>query len=773
MIGKVISHYRILEKIGAGGMGVIYKAEDTRLKRTVALKFLPPHALDSENDRRRFVQEAQAAASLDHPNICTIYEIDETDDAFIAMGYIEGHTLTDKISAGALKLTDAIDVAIQVAQGLSEAHSKKIIHRDIKSANVMITSRGIAKIMDFGIAKLPGGHALTKTGTTMGTLTYMSPEQVQGDEVDRRSDLWSLGVLLYEMIAGRAPFRGDRAEALMYSIVNQEPEPLAAFRAGVPADLQRVVGKALAKRPSERYQNADDLIVDLNAVAREMGGVPSDRADTKRAGSRVAIAIAIGAVLVALLVVGRNYVFPPSSGAISSIAVLPLANLSQDPEQDFFADGMTDALIAGLAKIGKLRVISRTSAMQYKGRLKPLPEIAKELDVDAVLEGSVMRAGPRVRITAELINADTEEHIWADNYERDMRDVLALQSDVARAVASEIALKLTSEDRTRLDSTPSVDPAAFDAYMRGRFHWNKRTPQDILKGLEYFQQALTIDPGYALAYVGVADSYNSAISYQMMPPEEAVPKAKLAAQEALRLDPTLGEAHCALAALSDKECKFAELIGDYERAVRLSPNYGTARQWYAEALSRLGRHQEAIEQIHQARALDPLSLAINTSVAELYYNNRQYDAALEAALKVLDLDPSFAPAVGMTAKIYDMKGMSNPAVQYYKRYMTLSGLDPRVADAFAQAYEQGGMDGARRWYATSFREAAIGRLTLGYSLALVYAMLGDREQSLEWLEKLSDRHCWNVADLKVEPMFDSLRDDPRYLQLLKKVGLEG
>jgi TolB-like protein/Tfp pilus assembly protein PilF len=469
---------------------------------------------------------------------------------------------------------------------------------------------------------------------------------------------------------------------------------------------------------------------------------------------------------------GKNYLFQSSSQAVNSIAVLPLDNLSRDPEQEFFADGMTDALIASLAKIGELRVISRTSVMRYKDTQKPLPEIARELNVDAVLEGSVMRSGPRVRITAQLIHASTDEHIWAENYERDMRDVLALQSDVALAIANEIVLTLTPDEKTRLASAPAVDPAALEAYMRGRFHWNKRTPSDIVKGLEYFEQAVAIDPDYAMAYVGIAESYTSCVTFQILPPEEAAPKAKRAAQKALQLDGTLGEAQSVIAALTDKECKFYQVIDDYERAVRMSPNYGTARQWYAEALSHLGRHEEAIEQIHRARALDPLSLVINTVVGEIYYNKRQYADALEATRKALELDPNFPAAVGLTAKIHDMTGTHDEAVEYYKKYMTLAGIDSQIIDMFGRTYEQGGMDEARRWYARNFRQAALGQLTLGYSLALVHAMLGEKEQAFEWLERLSDEHCWNVADVGVEPMFDSLRDDERYVRLLRKVGLE-
>jgi serine/threonine protein kinase/tetratricopeptide (TPR) repeat protein len=774
MIGRIISHYRILEKIGEGGMGVIYKAEDTSLKRIVALKFLPPHALKSQKDRERFVREAQAAGSFDHPNICTIHEIDEVDgQTFIAMAYVEGHDLAKKIQRGPLKLDDAVNTAIQVAEGLSEAHARSIIHRDIKSTNVIITPKGIAKVMDFGIAKLPEKTRLTRADGAIGTIAYMSPEQARGGNADRRSDIWSLGVLLYEMIAGSLPFESEHEQAMTYLIMNEDPQPLTGVRTGVPLELERIVKKAMAKSSGERYQHLADMIVDLKAVSRKIAG---DTAAAPRRSRRsrpgVKVLVPIGVLLVLLVFFGKQYFSPSSSMAINSIAVLPLDNLSTDPEQEFFADGMTDALILGLAQIGTLRVISRTSAMHYKDSRKTLPQIAQELDVDAILEGSVMRSGDRVQITAQLIYASTDEHLWADKYESDLGDVLKLQADVARSIANRIALTLTPEEQTRLSGARSVAPAALEAYMRGRFHWNKRTPRDIVKGLEHFESAVAIEPDFALAYVGIAESYNLCVSYQIMPVQEAVPKAKQAAQRALQLDGSLGEAHSAIASISDKECKFADVIDDYIRATDMSPNYGTARQWYAEALSRLGRHDEAIVQIQKARALDPLSLPTNTVVGVVHYNNRQYDAALDATRQVLELDPSFPPAVGLTAKIYDMKHMHDEAMTYYERYMELAGIDTQHVREFAEAFEQGGMEVARRWYTRNFRESAVGALTLGYSLALFHAMLGENERALEWLEKLSDGHCWNVADLKVEPMFDGLRGDPRYTRLVKKVGLE-
>ena len=469
MIGKTISHYKILEELGRGGMGVVYKAEDTKLKRTVALKFLAPIALGSEEEKARFVHEAQAAASLDHPNICTVHEIDDAEgQTFIAMAYIAGQSLKEKVETGPLQLNETLDIAIQVAEGLQEAHEKSIVHRDIKSANIMVSDKGQAKITDFGLAKLTGRTKLTKSNMTFGTVAYMSPEQTQGEEVDHRSDIFSLGVVLYEMITGQHSFKGDYEQAVVYSILHEDPEPITGLRTGVPMELERIVNKALAKNPGERYQHVDELLVDLRSVGREL---EADQPKTAQTPSRlprrhrVLLYGGIALLLLLLALVGRD-LFTTGHEPIDSIAVLPLKNYSGDPEQEYFSDGMTEELIDKLGRIKALRVISSTSAMRYKGTNKSLPEIARELDVAAIVEGSVQPFGEQIRIRVLLIDAKADQQLWNGSFERESRNVLALQRQVALAIAQEVAVTLTPQEETQLAEVPEVNPDAYALYLR-------------------------------------------------------------------------------------------------------------------------------------------------------------------------------------------------------------------------------------------------------------------------------------------------------------------
>ncbi|UCG53700.1 MAG: protein kinase, partial [Candidatus Latescibacterota bacterium] len=628
MIGDTISHYRILEELGAGGMGVVYKAEDTNLKRTVALKFLPEHLLGTEQERSRFVREAQAAAALDHPNICTIHEIDTVDDrTFIAMAYVSGETLEARVEKGPLKLDDAVGVALDLCDALGESHAKGVVHRDIKPANIMISERGRAIVMDFGLAKLKGQTKLTRDGATVGTVSYMSPEQAQGIDVDHRTDIWSLGVVLYQMITGQLPFKGDHESAVVYSIVNEEPDGLTALRSGVPLELERIVNKALAKNAVERYQHIDDLRVDLKRIQECLGKAPSTvtgspRKPTKRrrwylAACSLAL-LALLAVIVIWLGSGggprveeqptsatEGRTDAPSGQRENSIAVLPLDNLSGVEENEFFADGMTEELITQLAQIQALKVISRTSVMRYKGTDKPLSTIANELNVSTILEGSVLWVGNRVRINAQLIDGASDEHLWANSYESDLSDVLGLQRSVAKEVARQIRVELTSQEEDRLAGSPVVNRDAYELYLKGRFWWNKRTRAGIQKAIEFFQRAIEIVPDYALAYAGLGECYVVLGTWAWYtPPNEIYPKASEYAKKALEIDPNLAPAHAVLAGIAKEyENDWDKAEAHYRRAIELNPNYATARQWYAEFLGHQGRYAEAIEQVKTALEL--------------------------------------------------------------------------------------------------------------------------------------------------------------------------
>jgi serine/threonine protein kinase/tetratricopeptide (TPR) repeat protein len=776
MIGQTISHYKILEKLGEGGMGVVYKAEDTKLKRTVALKFLSPQALGTEDEKARFIHEAQSAAALNHPNICTVYEIDEREgQPFIAMEYIEGQSLKGIIASGPLKLGEAQNIAVQIAEGLHEAHRRNIVHRDIKPANIMITHAGRVKIMDFGLAKSPDRSKLTREGTTVGTVAYMSPEQTRGEEVDHRTDFWSLGVVLYEMISGQSPFKGDHEQAIVYSIVNEEPKPLTHLRTAVPVELERIARKAMAKSPRDRYQHADELMVDLRSLTVEIDSAGVTTGPAKKGFTRKRRGLVFGAVVIIAiaLVLARLYLIPEKSKVIDSLAVLPLENLSGDPGQEYFADGMTEELIADLAKMGTLKVISRTSVMRYKETRKSVPEIARELDVDAILEGSVLQISGRVRITTQLIDAASDRHLWAESYERDLRDVLALQSDVARAIAREINLKLAPGEEGGLSSARQVDPQAYEAYLKGRYHWNKRTEQGIGKGIEYFEEAVRIDPAYAQAYAAIAEAFISLGDWGYYPPREIQEKTKDYAQKALAIDDESAAAYSALGRVS-RDIDFNWEVAEeyFKKAILLNPNYETAHQWYSAFLSSSGRHDEAIEQAKRAVQLDPLSLVINQTLGFAYYYARRYDEAIEQGRKTLELDKNFGSMYQVIYLCYAAKGMTPEGVEAFKQAMSLDERTKIYVDDIDDAYNTSGYEGMVKWIIENMEEWTFAVYNRPFFYAMAYASIDDKDRAFEWLERAYELRSYFVTTIGVEPALDNLRSDPRFGELLKKIGLE-
>jgi serine/threonine-protein kinase len=777
MIGKTISHYEILEKLGEGGMGVVYKAEDTKLRRTVALKFLTPQALGTEDEKARFIHEAQAAAALNHPNICTIHEIDESEGrSFIAMEYIEGRSLKDIIASGPMKLAEALGIAMQIAEGLHKAHKRQIVHRDIKPANIMITGEGRVKIMDFGLAKSPGRTQLTREGTTLGTVAYMSPEQGRGEEVDYRTDIWSLGVILYEMVTGRAPFRGDYEQAVIYSILNENPEPVTALRTGVPVELERIARKAMAKNASDRYQHADELLVDLRSLSAEITttGLAKGPARKGFTGKHVGYVIGLIIIVVATLVLARLFLFPEKSETIESIAVKPLENLSRDPDQEYFVDGMTEALIAELAKIGTIKVISRTSVMRYKDTDKSLPEIANELGVDAIIEGSVMQAGDRVRITAQLIEADEDHHLWAEHYERDLRDVLTLQREVASAIAREIDVTLAPRDKDVETAAIRIDPRAHEAYLKGRYHWNKRTEKDLGKSIDYFEEAIRIDPDYAQAYAGLAEAFSIFRNwgYSSYSAKEANQKAKEYAHKALSIDSKSAAAYSVLGLESleyDYNWEGAEKY--FKKAISLNPNYATAHHWYASMLSHWGRHDEAIEQGMQALKLDPLSIVINVSLAFKYYYARRYDEAIEQILKTLELDKNFYGSYYVLYQCYTEKGMIQEAFEAFRQLMIHDERTSTYVEDLDQVYKTSAYEVYIAWVIENMDEWWSYDYSFPFYLSMIYARIDNEDKALEELEKAYEAHSQFITSIGVEPAFDNLRSDPRFDELLKKVGL--
>ena len=767
--------YQLIEELGRGGMGVVYKAEDTKLKRKVALKFLPPELTHIPDVKERFMREAQAAAALDHPNICTVHEFDEAEEkTYISMAYIEGQSLRKKIESGPLELDEALRIATQVAEGLQEAHKKGVVHRDIKSANIMVAEDNQAKIMDFGLARMTGSTLLTKEGMTMGTIAYMSPEQAQGEEVDHRTDIWSFGVVLYEMFGGQLPFKGEHDQAVVYSILNKKPKPITDLRSEIPISIEQVVAKALEKNPDERYQQIDDLLDDLKSISA--GIIPDEiklrlrKAKLLRRKRAILYAGAAG-LLIIMTVIGLG-LFTGRAEAIDSVAVLPFENLTGDAEQEYFVDGVTDELIGQLAQIGALRVISRRSVMQYKGADKPLAEIARELNVDAVVEGTVHQVGESVRIRMQLIDVLPEErNLWAEIYDRAKTDVLVMYSEMARAIADEIQVKLTPEETTRLASARRVNPDAYEAYIKGRLHWYKLTPQDFETALQNFELALQKDPNYALAHTGVALVWGTRALFGIVPPNKAVPLAKAAAEKAVELDNTLAEAHYALAVIrawGEWDWENAETA--FLRAIELNPNYPDVHAYYSLFLSIMGRTEEALPYIERALELDPLTALFHGLYANVLHYQRRYDDSIAAARTALAMQPKVPGARMALQYSYILKGMRDEQLAIQRARIA---LDPERVAAFERGLEEGGYEGAQRGIADvlAARYGKSGRWVFdAMGIALRYLDAGDYDRTIDWLEKAYEGHDLNLSALG-SPLYDSLLSYPRFQDLLRRIGL--
>jgi serine/threonine-protein kinase len=720
-------------------MGIVYKAEDLRLKRSVALKFLPPHLMDSPELKERFLIEAQAAAALSHPNICVIYEVGESEERpYIAMEYVEGETLRDRIRKGPVKPEDALGIISQVAAGLGEAHNKGIIHRDIKSANIMVTTKGQAKVMDFGLAKLRGGSSLTKSQTTLGTVAYMSPEQARGSDLDQRTDIWSLGVVLYEMLAGRLPFRGEHDQSVIYSILHQEPESLTKASPGTAPELEHIAGQALAKKPADRYQTMEELREDLSAIAE---GLKPLKAKARPAAVK--------------------------------LAVLPFANLSGDPEQEYLSDGLTQEMIAQLGRLHpqSLSVIARTSVMRYKKTETPIDQIGRELGVDYVLEGSVQREGGRVRVIAELIQVQDQIQLWADIVEREMSGILALQNDVAEKVAKALAIKLLPSEQARLADVRPVNPEAYDAYLKGLQHSYKLVPADMDTALQYFELALKKDPNYALAYTGISFVWTCRQQMGYTPPKEAAPNAKTAALKSLALDDTVAEAHYALAnimAWGDWDWTGAEM--EFKRAIELNPNSPDARIYYSHLMNAMGRPDEAMAQMKRALELDPYNSLFHSLAAADFLFVRRYDDAIAQARSAQRTNANDPVAHCIAEISLFMKGAYEEAFAEWKAMWNIPLFGNRdIAEALDRGYAEAGFTGAMRHAAEAWAKVVYERGEPWY-LAVAYVMAGDKERALEWLEKGFELHDANMAYLGF-PVFDALRSDPRFQDLLRRMKL--
>jgi eukaryotic-like serine/threonine-protein kinase len=737
----IAGKYKIIEEVGHGGMGIVYKAEDIKLKRSVALKFLPPHLMDSPELKERFLVEAQAAAALNHPNICVIHEVGESEDRpYIAMEFVEGETLRDRVGKGPLEPMEAVGLVDQVAAGLGEAHQKGIIHRDIKSANIMITPKGRAKVMDFGLAKLRGGSSLTKSRTTLGTVAYMSPEQARGDNLDQRTDIWSLGVVLYELLAGKLPFRGDHDQTMIYSILHQEPESLIKARPGMAPGLDHVVGQALSKKPADRYQTMDEFREDLAAVAE---GLKPLRAKAKPAAIK--------------------------------LAVLPFANMTGDPDQEYLSDGLTQEMITLLGRLHlqSLGVIARTSVMRYKKSEAPIDQIGRELGVEYVLEGSVRREGSRVRVSADLIQARDQVKLWGDVFEREMSGILALQNDVAGEVTKALALKLLPSEQARLAQARRVNPEAHEAYLRGSLHWTKAMPGDVDIAEKYFDLALEKDPSYAPAYSGRAWVWIVRNQLGLVPPEEAGPKAKTAALRAIELDENLAGAHEALAMvrwLIDWDWESA--WGSWRRTIELNPNVANAQAMYAHFLLIMGHGEEVLVHSERAAVLDPFNSLIHSWHAFVLYHLHQYDAAIVAAREALRFqqdNPVAANALWWSMN--EIKDIGKEAFEAARAFAKAVYNDPRIESALCEGYARGGYAEAMKRAAEALSARLPEVFCLPSDIAMFHVMAGEKDKAIEWLEKGFKIRDPMLPYIGVAPLFDDLRPDPRFQDLIRKMRL--
>ncbi|HSB11477.1 MAG TPA: protein kinase [Blastocatellia bacterium] len=765
MVSQSISHYRIIRRIGVGGMGEVYLAEDTRLGRKVALKVLPAEFTKDESRLRRFEQEARAASALNHPGILTVFEVGHSEDIhFIATEYIEGKTLRQYSAETPIDLHTALDVSIQVANALSAAHHAGIAHRDIKPENIMLRDDGYVKVLDFGLAKLsepinqssdPEAATLaklnTEPGTVLGTVTYMSPEQARGLDVDGRSDIFSLGIVLYEMIAGRPPFQGATPTDLIVAMVTEEPAPLADHAPGVPVDLERIVAKSMAKDRAARYQTAKDLLADLKRLKQRL----EVQAEIERSYPSGIAGQTTG----------------ESPKPLPSIAVLPFVNMSADAENEYFCEGLAEDLINALAKLDGLRVAARTSAFSFKGKDADVRVIGSKLNVSTVLEGSVRKAGQRLRISAQLINVADGYHIWSERYDRQMEDIFDIQDEISLAITDVLKVKLLDAEKVSLLRRRTDNPEAYQIYLLGRYYLNKYTEEGGKKAVEYFEQAIAIEPEYALAYSGLADAYRRLWFFGFLRPDEAVPHWRAATAKAIELDPGLAAAHVSMGSiksLHDWDWEGAE--EEFKLGIKLNPQSPLAHETYGYALISTGRADEAIAAFYRALEMDPLSLPLNMNLGFIFSYANQYDRAIEQGHRVIALEPQFHGGYTVIGYALSGKEMYAEAQEYLRKSIALGGGAMALNILTFTNGRLGKLDEARAGLA-KLLEIKKQKFIPAYFLAALYSALDDADKVFEWLEKAYEERNGFLTFINCEHAFERFHSDPRYKDLVRRIGL--